>query len=643
MRGNGVNASVMPEMRILGDWYLRLCMHMTRYPISIQPKPEARRRYSHAAPVTVAKMIKEIDDNRYGNASIASGSFGEVSIALYRPVVSGTTSCTDDEDETRASWGYAAVKTIRNAVLASSVEGMSLASSWGFAGADHHHEASGDTANSAAAAGNSSKPPQLSREAFAELAALRSLASGTHPCIVPLIAAYPSQSGLCRGMGLSLVFPYCPSDLSSAIQRRRYNAREGDALGGMIPDCVVKAIVRDMMLALKHCHEHGVVHGDVNPANFMISTMGRIQLGDFGLATACPSLLRHDDDMGRSERKDGEKLPTHALCAINYRAPEIFLGETFAHPSQDIWGAGLILCELLTLRTAFPGRNDIDQLNRIFDVLGTPSEKIWPSASSLPDFGKICFDPRETKGIEAIVPRVGICQDLQEVANAMVSLDPRTRSSASECLQMSWLAAVSAQSLPAADTCQVLEAMVPSDLMVSPVIFSGDLENAKRDAVAIAKKRRDHSRSTCQIQRHQNKPSRSAGKFACRMRGNGLLPALFISSILLNSCYLGEAFQVGSRCVRRPLYQPKAHVSPATSGKCKSPWASNHISQTSTAIHARGPVGYDDEYFRQKRISIRGRGRGMFSNLSVQKILVLLNIVRQLRVCCALCIDCLFS
>lgn len=225
----------------------------------------------------------------------------------------------------------------------------------------------------------------------------------------------------------------------------------------------------------------------------------------------------------------------------------------------------------------------------------------------------------------------------------MVSLDPRTRPSASECLQMSWPAAASAQSLPAADACQVLEAMVPTDLMVSPVIFSGDLESAKRDAVAIAKKRRGHSRSTCQIQRHQYNPSGSAGKFACRLRGNGLLPALFISSILLNSCYFGEAFQVGSRSVRRPLYQSKANVSPATSGKCKSPLASKHIFQSSIAIHARGPVGYDDEYFRQKRIRIRGRGRAMFSNLSVQKILVLLNIVRQLRVCCALFVDGLFS
>lgn len=119
-----------------GDWYLRYHIIVSigiATATTCTTEPEAAVwRYSHAAtqaPVTVAKMIEEIDDNRYGNASIASGSFGEVSIALYRPVVSGTTSFTDDEDKTRASWGYAAVKTIRNAVLASSVEGMSLASS----------------------------------------------------------------------------------------------------------------------------------------------------------------------------------------------------------------------------------------------------------------------------------------------------------------------------------------------------------------------------------------------------------------------------------------------------------------------------------------------------------------------------------
>lgn len=581
-------------------------------------------------------MIEEIDDNRYGNTSIASGSFGEVSIALYRPSSTGTNTSIGG-GEAGGSWSYAAVKTIRNAVLASSVEGTSLTSSWEFAAAGAH---SGTDAITATTASNSSsaKPPQLSREAFAELAALRSLASGRHPCIVPLLAAYPSQSGLSRGMGLSLAFPYCPSDLSSAIQRRRCNIREGDAGGGMIPDDAVKAIFRDMMSALQYCHEHGVVHGDINPANFMIGSMGRIQLCDFGLATACPS-LRQGSEMERSSHQgnDGEKLPSHALCAINYRAPEIFLGEKFAHPSQDIWGAGLILCELLTLRTTFPGRNDIDQLNRIFDILGTPSEKNWPGASSLPDLSKIRFDPRQFQGIEASVPRIGICQHLKEVANATVSLDPLSRISASTCLKMPWFA--SGQLPPAATSRQVLQLMLPGDLLLSPIIFPEDIESAKRDAVAIAKTRRDVSRRTGQAQRHQQKSSGFTKHHRCRVKCSGLLPALFMASIVffLSNCSFCEGFQAPTRggSLPRPLYQSKNCVPSSTldlsrqdSKSCVSSVSDNRSRRQNAALYARAPVGFDDEYFRRKRMGLtRGRGRGILSNLSVQKILVALNIV----------------
>jgi len=52
---------------------------------------------------------------------------------------------------------------------------------------------------------------------------------------------------------------------------------------------------------------------------------------------------------------------------------------------------------------------------------------------------------------------------------------------------------------------------------------------------------------------------------------------------------------------------------------------------TSTSLRARGPKGYDDEYFRRKRKRLRGRGRGLLfflpSKISVQKILVGMNVV----------------
>mmetsp|Transcript_10606 Transcript_10606/g.22991 ORF Transcript_10606/g.22991 Transcript_10606/m.22991 type:complete len:491 (-) Transcript_10606:56-1528(-) len=473
--------------------------------------------------------IAEIDACRYGNPSVAAGSFGEVTVALYRrrrkSPPNGSKDLPQCANIDGSWWDYAAVKTIRNAVLStSSVEnrcgGMTMAPSWGIAGATGAHDQV-----SSINATNVTEVPQLTREAFAEVSALRAL-SGKHPCIVPLLAVYPSTSGLNAGMGLSLAFPYCPIDLSSALQHLRYNVGPS---GGMVSDSVVKAIFRDIMSALKHCHEHGVVHGDVNPANFLVSDTGRVQLSDFGLASACPSLVgKEGNEYGtnNSNGDDGdEKLPTHALCAVSYRAPEIMLGETTPHPSMDIWGAGLVLCEVLSLRRAFEGRNVIDQLNRIFDVLGTPSDSLWPTASALPDFQKISFDSRVPRGMISVVPRATICDDLQSVIDATVSLDPAKRISAAMCLEMPWLASIPLLASP----CNVLEELVPEELIASPCVSPDwtdegvDLDRAKQRAVLVASARRGHSEPKVKGHGYNNSDET---EFQCRVSANGLLRAL---------------------------------------------------------------------------------------------------------------------
>jgi hypothetical protein len=49
-----------------------------------------------------------------------------------------------------------------------------------------------------------------------------------------------------------------------------------------------------------------------------------------------------------------------------------------------MWAAGCILGELLGHRPLFPGRSELGQLELIVDLLGTPSDAIWPEFSSLP-------------------------------------------------------------------------------------------------------------------------------------------------------------------------------------------------------------------------------------------------------------------
>lgn len=44
----------------------------------------------------------------------------------------------------------------------------------------------------------------------------------------------------------------------------------------------------------------------------------------------------------------------------------------------DMWAVGCIICELLLKAPFLPGESDLDQLTRIFQTLGTPSEETWP-------------------------------------------------------------------------------------------------------------------------------------------------------------------------------------------------------------------------------------------------------------------------
>lgn len=56
-----------------------------------------------------------------------------------------------------------------------------------------------------------------------------------------------------------------------------------------------------------------------------------------------------------------------------YRPPECLLTDGYYNHKMDYWGVGCVFFEILSLFPLFPGNNELDQVHKIHNILGTPS------------------------------------------------------------------------------------------------------------------------------------------------------------------------------------------------------------------------------------------------------------------------------
>ena len=72
----------------------------------------------------------------------------------------------------------------------------------------------------------------------------------------------------------------------------------------------------------------------------------------------------------------------YQVVTLWYRAPEVLMGVSYATP-VDIWSCGCIFAELFMRKPLFPGQYEMDQLNKIFDIIGVPSDAEWPKNAAV--------------------------------------------------------------------------------------------------------------------------------------------------------------------------------------------------------------------------------------------------------------------
>ncbi|XP_067096092.1 cyclin-dependent kinase 11B isoform X7 [Osmerus mordax] len=163
-----------------------------------------------------------------------------------------------------------------------------------------------------------------------------------------------------------IVMNYVEHDLKSLMETMKQPFLPGE----------VKTLMIQLLRGVRHLHDNWILHRDLKTSNLLLSHKGILKIGDFGLAREYGSPL---------------KPYTPVVVTLWYRSPELLLGAKEYSTAVDMWSVGCIFGELLTQKPLFPGKSEIDQINKIFKDLGSPSEKIWPGYNELPAVKKMTF------------------------------------------------------------------------------------------------------------------------------------------------------------------------------------------------------------------------------------------------------------
>jgi cell division cycle 2-like protein len=159
---------------------------------------------------------------------------------------------------------------------------------------------------------------------------------------------------------------------------------------------------------------------------------GRLCICDFGLARKYGSPLRPY---------------TQSVVTLWYRAPEILLGTDVYGPAVDMWSVGCIFAEFVTKKPLLPGQSELEQLDRIFRITGTPTNDSWPGWASLPNAKDLARGKTRSPanlrqelslGLTPFSGAPFLSDAGLDLLRRMLTPDPARRISAADALRHAW-------------------------------------------------------------------------------------------------------------------------------------------------------------------------------------------------------------
>lgn len=165
-------------------------------------------------------------------------------------------------------------------------------------------------------------------------------------------------------------------------------ARKGRALAGGL----IASIFHQMVSGLEHIHTHGYFHRDMKPENVLVTTTGLFDYTPLSPA-ATPNSPPEKDvvaiiklaDFGLARETNSAPPYTEYVSTRWYRAPEVLLRSRYYSNPVDMWAVGTIMAELANLRPMFPGADQPDQMARICELLGDPTDDYGTGGGAWPE------------------------------------------------------------------------------------------------------------------------------------------------------------------------------------------------------------------------------------------------------------------
>lgn len=239
----------------------------------------------------------------------------------------------------------------------------------------------------------------VNRTALREIKLLQEL---HHENVIALLDVYGKDSGI------SLVFEIMETDLEQILHERKL----------MLSLAHIKSYILMTLKGLEYLHKSWILHRDLKPNNLLLNANNILKIADFGLARTFGSPSR---------------IYSHQVVTRWYRAPELLYGSRMYGTGVDIWAVGCILAELFGREPLFPGDTDLDTLDKIITILGTPTEKNWHGVTELPDF--VEFN-EATTGQPLSERFSAVDQDAIDILESMLRLNPNDRCDCTQALEM---------------------------------------------------------------------------------------------------------------------------------------------------------------------------------------------------------------